>query len=298
MNITKVSIIGSVCWGGGLGLHAEYHLLVIPEDTTAQWTVYRRFSAFTKLHKRIVTKVGGDELAKQKGLVLPVNYFGSRLNATSDSINQRKAELQKYLDTVLTLEDISEEDELLKFLDVSGRGISGIVLDAGVENVLRESFVQVKLLKSIPFGLWSWSFVALLRDGSLCVLQSKYDNRNTALAVWKINGSDIRIVPKARNSTITISSINHDNKIILKLQTPEDSSFWMRALSEFSSASSYDSIMQQSREKAEEAKNSKRYSKPIQQSPVASNNAPVDPEHVHFGRTGATTDELSEMYGI
>lgn len=295
MIFTKISILGSVMWGGGLGLHAEYQLQVSPLDTTASWTVYRRYSAFYNLHKKLVAKVGGEEKALEMGLLLPqANYLGSRWSTFSDTISQRKVELQKYLDVVLTKEELAENEDLMSFLDCAGKGISGIILDVGADNVLKESFVEAKVIKSFPLGMWAWSFVALLRDGSFCVFQSKYDKRDQAWSVWKINSDDVRVVPKAKDNSVTLSSTKHDQKVRIRLQSPEEYAFWMRSLSEYSSSASYQSLTDKSREKVESVKQQKRSSKVS--SPT--NGSPMPEEHVHANGTGNTVDELSSMYGI
>lgn len=296
MSITKVNFIGSVCWGGGLSLHAEYQLQVVPEDETASWTIYRRYSAFHALHKRFVWLLGGEEAALATGLIFPaVNFLGSRLSTSTDTINQRKAELQKYMEFVLTQEKLTSDPEFLKFLDTTGKGTSGIVLDAGAENVVKEAFVQAKVIKGFPFAFWAWCFVALLRDGTLCVLQSKYDNRSNALAVWKINSSDMRIVPKASDNSITIFSSRDEHKISIRLVSAEESAFWMRTLSDLCSSSAYQNIVDQCKDKAEQNRAAKRTSRTV--APIATG-APAQVEHIHATGTGNTADDLSSMYGI
>ncbi|RYH14848.1 hypothetical protein EON65_32850 [archaeon] len=126
MKIRKVTIVGWVYFGGSLGMHAEYQLLVSSEDPVAQWSIYRRYSLFEKLYKQI-GKMIGENKARELGILFPAkNYFGSRLNATGEAIGNRMVELQAFLSKVIQAGDLNHENQLVHdFLDQRGRGLSG-----------------------------------------------------------------------------------------------------------------------------------------------------------------------------
>jgi hypothetical protein len=283
--------MGSVCWGGGVNFHAEYHLQIVPEDSTASWTIYRRYSAFEKLHWCLFKKLG-EEKMKEFDLVLPAkNYFGSRLNTFNDTMAQRKIELQTYLDIMLAKEEFSDDVDFFEFVDVAGKGMSGIILEVGADKVIREAFVRVKILKSFPIGIWEWCFLFLLRDGTLYVLSSKYDRRQKALATWMLTGQDVRVVPNASNYCIAVSSTKHDLKVKIRFDNVENASFWLRNISEFASSASYQNLVA-TKARHEQVKSPKKESYKVV-------NAVAEPTiDVHARGTGNTVDELSSMYGI
>eukprot|EP00981_Chlorochromonas_danica_P003607 scaffold667_cov168-Ochromonas_danica.AAC.14 len=233
------------------------------------------------------------------------NFFGSRFNTSPDVLTKRKTGLQEYLNQMLTLSELTDDIDVLDFLDSKGKGLSGIVREMGTDSVAKECIAQVKIIQSFPFTFWSWAYLVLVNDGTLYVFKSKYDRPSQAAAVWKITGDDIRLVPKADDNLISISSLKHENQLHVRFATQDQSTFWVRTLSDLSSSTAYQSLaeksrisqqMQQEQKQAQrrQSEQAKRPSKII--APVAT--GVTEAEHFHANGTGHTVDELSSLYGV
>eukprot|EP01031_Cornospumella_fuschlensis_P030006 gene30006-36241_t len=303
MKVVKAVVMGWVYLGGGFGMHAEYQLLVSAEDPQAQWSIYRRYSVFERLYEQLVEKFGGNKLF-QLGVSFPAkNYWGSRLNATGEAIGVRMMELQAFLDKLVQSDDLNNDSPLIiDFFDLRGRGMSGVAKEIGVENICKESLVRVKILRNLPFSpMWTWCYLVLRNDGVFHILDSKYETSREALLTGNLTSNDLQVVAKSSTCVRLHSSI-HEYKVYIKFNIKAigvvvsgnvepgveggESSFWIRALSEFSSAAGYQNIQGQIADVKASASSPGKGLKPIPQDDI-----------VHPG-TGNTPDELSNMYGI
>lgn len=283
----SIKIIGHFNIGGGLfSYHTEYQLQVCLEGST--WIVYRRFNHFTNLHT-MLQSILGEEEAKMVLRPLPdKSPLGSYFSTTGSITASRKAGLQNYIDAAIQLNDEAVRKEILVFADVDGRGFSGIQKEFGANNILKEAFAKAK---QGSFDLWSINYVALLKDGRLFILNSMYDESNKATSKWNLRGGEIRVVPKANNNMISITSLKDDRKLVLSLSSASEAAFWIRTISDFSLMSTQQIISNVKEAAAAQREQAKQASK-------AAAAANQRTETIKAAGTGNTEDDLSSMYGI
>lgn len=289
-------IKGIFNFGGGLTYHTEYQIQVRYHDQS--WLIYRRFSDFANLHKHFVALAGGEEQFAAKDIPFPEkSYLGSILSTDKSVTEQRKVELQKFLTSSFEISDYYEDAEVAKFLDVENKGVSGIQREFGADKILKETFCKVKIIKQLFSVVWSLYFVVLLKDGTLYVLQSMYDESSKALMVWSLNNVGVQVIPKAQNNTISISSTAHGQKLKLSLASAMEGAFWIRSLSDFATSTNFQQVASASPPPVTKAPShlssgsSKSSAQKMQQQPATV-------ENVYARGTGNTVDELSAEFGI
>jgi hypothetical protein len=298
--IVNVEIKTTFNFGGGLSLHTEYQLQVQCQDQ--QWIIYRRFKHFEKIHSHLVNLLS-EAGAEARGLVFPEkSYYGSFLSTDKTTIDQRKTILQNFLNTVFKDNQFLEDEEIKGFLDVNGRGLSGIQKEFGGDKLLKETFCKVKVPRQY-FGLiWSLCYVSLTKDGMLYVLSSMYDDSSNSLATWSLTAVGVQIIPKAKDNSIIISSTAHSKKLILSLPSALESAYWIRTLSDLATSTTLESIIPSKKDLvvpkhlSTGKRNSGMFNNNASPSSTSPNAAPV--EHIYSKGTGNTEDELSAMYGI
>lgn len=295
----SVTIQNALTFGGGLTLHTEYQLNVAFGNES--WMVYRRFKDFEKLHKSLLSFYPiqsnpsiADEQAETRSSAdqLPVlkfpekSYLGSYLSATSTTTQERKKILQEYLQTICNSQKLRDSIDFLNFIDNESKGESGIAKYCGQDNIMKEVFASCKLSF---LGSWSVCYLVLMKDGTLYVLRSIYDSPDRSMVNWNLKGGEIRVVPKAKNNTISITSTTDDRKLTLSLSSPTEAAFWIRTISDLSLESN-----------APPASRTAVSNTKSPQSQNSSSTKPAKPQAVvvRAQGTGNTTDELSSMYGI
>ncbi|RYH14847.1 hypothetical protein EON65_32845 [archaeon] len=174
------------------------------------------------------------------------------------------------------------------------------LLELGVDQVHKESIVRVKILRNLPFSpFWTWCYLVLRKDGVFHILDSKYETPKQALLSGNLASSDLHVVTKS-STCVCISSSIHEYKAYIKFNIRAigadrgdgepgieggESSFWIRALTEFSSAAGYHYRQEQIADIKGGRNSGKRES------------ARQEEVIIHPG-AGNTPDELSNMYGI
>lgn len=293
-----VDIVANLTFGGGFTLHTEYQLQVRFGDQT--WLIYRRYAHFETLHKNIMKKYNEEELLEKKIIFPEKVYLGSILSTYKSVIEQRRAGLQIYLQIIFSIDELNEEEYVQEFIDMKNKGVSGIHRQLGADKILKETFCRVKIIKQF-FGIWQLCYVVVLRDGAVYVLQSVYDDTNSALMSWALVAVGVQIIPRSRDNSIVISCTTHQQRLILSFPTPLESASWMRALTDFATQTSFQQTIAyedatkpkpavtQNNAAMKRSSPPPTFSSPLQQAPV---------KHVYAAGTGNTTDELSAMYGI
>jgi len=173
-------IFGSINVGSGLSYHTDYQLEVTVNDR--KWIIFRRFSAFEDLHKKLLTELGGENKLSVK--FPDKTSVGSYIGTLSVLTADRMSALQQYLDAIFIIEEAVDSKPLVDFLDCNHLGVSGILKELDSERVVKESFISTRISRNLPevLGLWCMRFVVILSSGSLVVLTSVYDDSSKAIA--------------------------------------------------------------------------------------------------------------------
>lgn len=174
-------------------------------------------------------------------------------------------------------------------------------VELGLEQVHKESIVRVKILRNLPFSpFWTWCYLVLRKDGMFHILDNKYETSRQALLTGDLSSNDLHVVTETSTCVCITSSI-HEYKVYIKFNIRPlgevigdpgpsieggESSFWIRALSEFSSAAGYRSVQEQTADRKSGAR-----------SPGKGGNGAKQEVIIHPG-AGNSPDELSTMYGI
>jgi len=284
----SVKVVRSINVGSGLSYHTDYQLDVTVNEK--RWGLYRRFSAFEDLHRKLLVELGGETIFTVK---FPDKYFvGSYIGTFSVLTTERSASLQQYLDSILTIEDAVDSAPLTQFLDCDHLGLSGVHKELGSERILKESFVTTRVTKNIPImlGLWCLRFVVLLSSGSLVVLNSVYDDSSKAIARMALVNGQTTVTPQTSGNVIVIGSNLDKTKISLSFATQAESVFWLRKLSDFVLNTEFGADHRRS---VETQKQQSVAAKLRQEQQAAQHQ-----EHIRAKGTGHTEDNLSTMLGI
>lgn len=283
----SIKIIGHFNVGGGIfSYHTEYQLQVAAEGST--WVIYRRFNHFSNLHLKLLSILGEDE-AKTVLQPLPdKSPLGSYFSTSDSFTTSRKAGLQNYLESLVQINDENVRREVLVFVDVDGKGLSGAVKEFGANSILKEAFAKSR--QGSIANLWSITYVVLLKDGRLFIMKSMYDESAKAVSQWNLRGGEIRVVPKASNNMISITSLKEDKKLLLSLTSAAEAAFWIRSISDFSLMSNQQVISNVKEAAAVQREQAKQASQHVQTNQRT--------ENIKAKGTGNTTDDLSSMYGI
>lgn len=284
----SVKVVRSINVGSGLSYHTDYQLDVTVNEK--RWGLYRRFSAFEDLHRKLLVELGGETIFTVK---FPDKYFvGSYIGTFSVLTTERSASLQQYLDSILTIEDAVDSAPLTQFLDCDHLGLSGVHKELGSERILKESFVTTRVTKNIPdmLGLWCLRFVVLLSSGSLVVLNSVYDDSSKAIARMALVNGQTTVTPQTSGNVIVIGSNLDKTKISLSFATQAESVFWLRKLSDFVLNTEFGADHRRS---VETQKQQSVAAKLRQEQQAAQHQ-----EHIRAKGTGHTEDNLSTMLGI
>lgn len=284
----SVKIVRSINVGSGLSYHTDYQLEVTVNEK--KWGLYRRFSAFEDLHRKLLVELGGETVFTVK---FPDKYFvGSYIGTFSVLTTERSGSLQQYLDAILIIEDAVDSAPLTQFLDCDHLGLSGVHKELGSERILKESFVTTRVTKNIPdmLGLWCLRFVVLLSSGSLVVLNSVYDDSSKAIARMALVNGQTTVTPQASGNVIVIGSNLDKTKISLSFLTQAESVFWLRKLSDFVLNTEFSTDQRRSVETQKQQSAAARLRQEQQ--------AAQHQEHIRAKGTGHTEDNLSTLLGI
>ncbi len=295
-NSVSTTIQNALTFGGGFTLHAEYQLNVTVGNNS--WIVYRRYKEFERLHKDLTAMYpkpihsstndiqhefdANEEKDDLPSLKFPEkSYWGSYLSASSSTTQERKMVLQEFLETICNTPRLRESMHFTQFVDLQCKGQSGIAKFCGQDNILKETFTNCKVVKNY-IGSWSVCYLVLMKDGTLYVLRSIYDSPDKSLVKWNLKGGEIRVVPKAKNNTISISSTVDDRKLHLGLNSPSEAAFWIRTISDLS--------LEHPQHPPQKIQTTNKVptTQPSKTPTVV----------VRAQGTGNTADELSSMYGI
>jgi len=282
-------IIGSINVGSGLSYHTDYQLEVTVNDR--KWIIFRRFSAFEDLHKKLLTELGGENKLSVK--FPDKTSVGSYIGTLSVLTADRMSALQQYLDAIFIIEEAVDSKPLVDFLDCNHLGVSGILKELGSERVVKESFISTRISRNLPevLGLWCMRFVVILSSGSLVVLTSVYDDSSKAIARMALVSGQTILTPQAgAGNVIVISSRLDKTKISLSFPSQADSVFWLRKLSDFVLNTDFSADHQKGVEQQKQQEAAR-----VQQQRLL---AAQHQEHIHAKGTGHTEDNLSSLLGI
>ena len=283
-----IRITGSFKIGGGFGIHTTYKTEMTYQNRT--WSVYRRFAAFQTLYGSLRDRIGGGE---ETMLELPVQFPSRRLVGTLGStlsliVNMRIEGLQAWLDCVLEKYGEDFASIFLLFGDADNRGDSGVHIQLGEGKIVKESFAKVKIAASV-FSVWSTVYLAILKNGTLLVLDSIYDKVEDAVVNVNLADTDTMVIPKANICGVDVVSKSSGKKLKISFSSREESAFWIRAVSDFSTDMEYTPAAAAA---ALSNKTDKRSSS------RAASTSQKKTEHIKAAGTGNTEDELSALYGI
>jgi len=317
MSSVTVKVVSSVNIGGGLRYHSEFVLEVTDHlQQGATWTLYRRYSAFESLHYRVFQLLGEERL-KEIGLQFPEKvHAGSILGTLKAITDERVNQLQQYIDVlvnVVEMEEILRNERVLPaFLDFDHRGISGAEIELGRDKILQQGYMQVRLSRKFAFlGLWSVQYVVLLNTGYLVVLHSMYDRVSTSSVLSQpIATGKCLVVPKAADNTIVVTSLENTSILTLAFNSPQESVFWIRALSNFCNTTEAPTAVSSNSNRSgnnnASSSNTRSSSTTISRATASNSNTNENNrntsnshvENVHAAGTGHTQDDLSNLLGV
>lgn len=295
--MTSATIQTTLTFGGGFTLHTEYQLTIT--HTGESWIIYRRYKDFERLYKNLLNSFypvknqtealpdhNADDNADADSLPTlkfpEKSYLGSYLSSMSSTTQERKIILQEFLRTICDNSKLNESPYFLEFIDSQSKGESGIAKYCGQDNIMKEVFASCQLHF---MGSWSVCYLVLMKDGTLYVLRSIYDPPEKSSVHWNLKGGQIRVVPKTKNNTISITSTTDDRKLTLSLSSPTEAAFWIRTISDLSLEVNAQPLPT-------------TYAKPPKSTPATAPQSKAPAVVVRAQGTGNTTDELSSMYGI
>lgn len=187
------------------------------------------------------------ELFPEKG------KFGSLINSFEPVVTDRIHSLQRYLQSLLSLEGVLTLPVVQTFFDVNGKGfltslffsslffsltnnilgVSGFRKAIGSTNILKETYLEFSwaTFEFMSLFLWSTNYVGLTKRGYLYVFSTLYDELSDALVTIDLRTIDVRISGDVSTRVIGIS--NPSTKIFLKFSTVDEFSGWLRQVSDF-----------------------------------------------------------------
>ncbi|KAJ3039594.1 Intermediate filament protein [Rhizophlyctis rosea] len=111
---TTVAIVSGEIVQGGTKDYAIYHLevhVVNSEGAASEWTVARRFSEFFALHQLLRVK-----FPVMGHVEFPSKIFTGMFKLKKDIVDDRQVALEKYIQALLTFEDVCRSTEFRKFI--------------------------------------------------------------------------------------------------------------------------------------------------------------------------------------
>ncbi len=212
----------------------------------------------------------------------PKEIYGSTISTMTSIVNARITGLQNWIDAALDCFGEEFCAAFQTFADVNNKGKSGVCIEMGNSKILRESFARTKIIKNI-FGVWSTTFLVVLKTGVVLVLNSIYDNSSAAALRINLSASDTQVIPSGANG-INILSKSSSTTLKISFNSSSDAAFWMRSISDLATSSEYVPDAQSGRPEVR----------------TASLAAPISQkvEHLRADGTGNTVDELSVLYGM
>jgi len=253
------------------------------------WSVYRRFSEFLKLHKQLVA-VMGEEFFKTAEIVPPEKTVGSNFKSV---VVKRQDELQTYLFKILSIDEIDKQTSVTKFLDFESKGLSGAAKDLGQNQILLETLASVKPCKDV-MELWQSSYVVLTKSGTIFVLRNLYDSVSSPLVSFSLVNGDVTVTTPTGSPKVDMTCKAAGTRLVLRLSTEMQLASWLRTIADFTTRAKntvYDKPP---------ANRPSQSPSPSQRPSAASQggNSYNPSDSIHAKGSGATTDELSAMYGV
>jgi hypothetical protein len=245
-----------------------------------QWSVYRRYNEFEKLHEGLRTELGDDQML---GLQLPEKTILSKIQ--SSVVKTRMINLEHYLRSAIVA--WGSNAKVRDFLDMRYQGISGAVRDLGKAEVQCETLARAK--PGLTFiEPWCTSFVVLSKKGTLYVMGGMYDGISKSMVTFLISGGHVHIESDVTYKDIYISNTETKQSVFLRFETQDKYAQWLRILSDLT-IRYFDAGMNTQAAKVQSNSSGKTGT----QAPPG--DLVVD---VKTPGTGNTNDALSTMYGI
>lgn len=284
--------------GGGIGHYVAYKIEVNYDRQT--WIVYRRYSQFYSLHSYLILcQFFDNKILNDFNINLPdKETIGTYAGSIKSIVLKRQTYLQAYIASLcayLTASGggLAANSYLGNFFDLSKRGVSGVAQQLGQQKIRLESFAKLKFPADAPVEFLRPYYVVLTKDGMLYGLR-EYDDDTTAAAVtMKIASGQVTVKAVGAPSTgqLMVADETAQTKLLIKLPTTGEYVEWMRTIGDISLVGNYQS----------DRSNNKGIALPVGSNTVATpakTNSPSPVENIHHAGTGATTDELSAMYGV
>lgn len=272
----SVRIDGLSILGGGITAHCAYHVSVT-HSQKGSWRVYRRFHEFEELHKTLMSEAA--DVLVGRNIVLPEKGYGGSFYSSQKWVtDKRQKELEQYVQALVAIDPYKLHSALSAFLDVANKGASGARLQLGDKNIVLENFLNTKPHLVFP---WSTKFVVLTKGGSVYCMRSVYDDTSKALVTMELAGGAVKVEGRSGSLIADLTKKSDGTKLTIQFHNRNEMADWLRCMADFESSGA---------SKVEQQKGYRAQKKEVvEQGPVTD---------IRAKGTGATTDELSNMYGL
>jgi len=227
MSLT-IKIVDHCSYGLSAYPHTLYRIDI--NNAGSNWYIYRRYSEFAHL----LSSLEGS-LPDPKMFIYLKEFFPGKtvIPQRKSVIIDRKLKLQLFLDRLLELPDIAENQNVQYFLDFDMKGRSGARLDLDGEDILFEVICLVKP-GIYTVELWSTQFVVLTKQGDVFVMQRIYDRISQPISHFVV-GSEVFVKTTTGSNVIELSNKTTGQYMAVDLPNQSLYASWLRALSECTS---------------------------------------------------------------
>lgn len=228
MSTLSIKIVDHCSYGLSAYPHTLYRIDINNSDS--HWYIYRRYSEFFHL----LSSLEGS-LPDPKMFTYLKEFFPGKtiIPQRKSVIMDRKLKLQLFVDRLLELPDIGEDQNVQLFLDFDMKGKSGARLDLDSEDILFEVICLVKP-GIYTVELWSTQFVVLTKQGDVFVMQRIYDRISQPISQF-IVGPEVFVKTTAGSNVIELSNKATGQYMAVDLPNQALYASWLRALSECTS---------------------------------------------------------------
>lgn len=136
-----VEIKSHALLGGGPFVYCTYKIDI--KYNNEVWSVYRRYSEFCKLYDYAKHEIGNNFINLNIP-ILPNSNGGSFYGTLQETIYERIPLLNNFIKKLVSLDPNRLLNCVANFIDITNKGISGVSIEKGANNILIESFVQCK----------------------------------------------------------------------------------------------------------------------------------------------------------
>eukprot|EP00602_Paraphysomonas_sp_CaronLab_P009845 CAMPEP_0185027576 /NCGR_PEP_ID=MMETSP1103-20130426/12846_1 /TAXON_ID=36769 /ORGANISM="Paraphysomonas bandaiensis, Strain Caron Lab Isolate" /LENGTH=223 /DNA_ID=CAMNT_0027561665 /DNA_START=207 /DNA_END=878 /DNA_ORIENTATION=+ len=210
--------------------------------------------------------------------------MGSIVNSLEPNVKERTIAFQRYIQALLALPDITDNEIVMEFFDTKFKGCSGFRKSIGASGIWKECYAQISLgtFDFMHIYVWKTAYIGLTKRGVLYVFRSMYDTPDQATIRIDLRSVDARVGGDVLGRCVNVS--NGDAKVFIKFSTIDEFSSWLRQVSDFGvNAAAHAPTVSSARE-------ANRQAAPTTSAPP--------PKEIKAKGTGNTNDEFSAMYGM